>query len=275
MRTRNIHVIIASIPVIAGIFCVCYKDMSTVASQVILHPYVSQALRYGGTNLGRDKLYRTIQYFSRFLTWFLLSRGDKPQAARWNALKNHLALGRKLMRLGKPVEHLQAALRAAQSTGELGEQLATIGRQIAYFGYLTYDAIVWANAVKVINLKPSTNQRVTKISNQFWLSGILLSITHALLKAGRLAQEAKKLRASQSWGEKDLGDEAQREVKQLALEKMRVDTRYQFIIDILDIWIPASNLGLTNVNDGVVGLAGFISSVMGMLAQWNAVNVSK
>ncbi|KAF8844038.1 peroxisomal biogenesis factor 11 [Paxillus ammoniavirescens] len=249
--------------------------MSTVASQVVLHPYVSQALKYGGTNLGRDKLYRTIQYFSRFLAWFFLSRGDKPQAARWNALKSHLALGRKLMRLGKPVEHLQAALRAAQSTGELGEQLATIGRQIAYFGYLTYDAIVWANAVKVINLKPSTNQRVTKISNQLWLSGILLSITHALLKAGRLAQEAKKLRASQSWGEKDLGDEAQREVKQLALEKMRVDTRYQFIIDILDIWIPASNLGLTNVNDGVVGLAGFISSVMGMLAQWNAVNVSK
>lgn len=47
------------------------------------------------------------------------------------------------MRLGKPVEHLQAALRAAQSPTELGEQLATIGRQLAYFGYLTYDAIIW------------------------------------------------------------------------------------------------------------------------------------
>ncbi|KAF9229429.1 peroxisomal biogenesis factor 11 [Gyrodon lividus] len=249
--------------------------MSSVASQVVLHPYVSQALRYGGTNVGRDKLYRTVQYLSRFLAWFFLSRGDKVQTVRWSALKNHLALGRKLMRLGKPIEHLQAALRAAQSTGELGEQLMTIGRQLAYFGYLAYDAIVWANAVKVINLKTSTSQRVTKISNQFWLSGILLSVMHALLKAGRLAQEAKKLRASESWGEKDLGDEAQREVKQLALEKMLVDTRYQFIIDILDIWIPASNLGLVNVNDGVVGFAGFISSVMGMRAQWNAVNDSK
>ena len=49
------------------------------------------------------------------------------------------------MRLGKPVEHLQAALRAAQSPAELGEQLATIGRQLAYFGYLTYDAIVWVS----------------------------------------------------------------------------------------------------------------------------------
>jgi peroxin-11B len=49
------------------------------------------------------------------------------------------------MRLGKPVEHLQAALRAAQSPTELGEQLATVGRQLAYFGYLTYDATIWVS----------------------------------------------------------------------------------------------------------------------------------
>ncbi|KAG8219914.1 peroxisomal biogenesis factor 11 [Butyriboletus roseoflavus] len=249
--------------------------MSSIASQLVLHPYVSQSIKYGGTNLGRDKLYRTIQYLSRFLAWFFLTRGNKAEVIRWNALKNQLALGRKLMRLGKPVEHLQAALRAAQSPTELGEQLATIGRQLAYFGYLTYDAIVWANAVKVINLKPSNTQRVTSISNRFWLSGILLSITHGLLKAGRLAQEVRKLRASKAWGEKDLGDVAQREAKKLALEKMRSDTRYQFIIDVLDVWIPASNLGLVNVNDGFVGLAGFTSSVMGMYAQWVAVNGPK
>ncbi|KAH7931124.1 peroxisomal biogenesis factor [Leucogyrophana mollusca] len=249
--------------------------MSTLASQVVLHPYISQSLKYGGTNVGRDKLYRTVQYFSRFLAWYLLSRGEKAQAARWTALKNHLALGRKLMRLGKPVEHLQAALRAAQSASEMGEQLTTIGRQLAYFGYLSYDAIVWANSVKLITLKPSTSQKVTKISNRFWLSGILFSITSGLLKAGRLAREARKLRASETWGEKDLGDEAQREVKQLAIEGLRADARYQLIIDILDIWIPASNLGLVNVNDGVVGLAGMISSVMGLRAQWVAVNGPK
>ncbi|KAH7909114.1 peroxisomal biogenesis factor 11 [Hygrophoropsis aurantiaca] len=246
--------------------------MTTLASQVVLHPYVSQSLKYGGTNLGRDKLYRTVQYFSRFLAWYLLSRGDKAQAARWTALKNHLALGRKLMRLGKPVEHLQAALRAAQSASEVSEQLTTIARQLAYFGYLSYDAIIWANSAKFITLKPATSQRVTKISNRLWLSGILFSIVHGLLKAGRLAQEAKKLRASETWGVKDLGDEAQREAKQLAIERLRADTRSQFIIDILDIWIPATNLGLVNVNDGIVGLAGTISSIMGIRNQWVAVN---
>ncbi|KAN0100729.1 Peroxisomal biogenesis factor 11 [Tylopilus felleus] len=267
---RYIHVILAIVALIAAL-----PYMSSLASQLVLHPCVSQSLKYGGTNLGRDKLYRTVQYLSRFLAWFFLSRGNKNEAARWNALKSHLALGRKLMRLGKPIEHLQAALRAAQSPSELGEQLATIGRQLAYFGYLTYDAIVWANIVKVINLKPSTAHKVTAISNRFWLSGLLLSITHGLLKAGRLAQQAKKLRASDSWGEKDLGDLAQREARQLALEKMRSDTRCQFVIDFLDVCIPASNLDLINVNDGIVGLAGFISSIMGVYAQWVAVNGPK
>lgn len=100
------------------------------------------------------------------------------------------------------MEHLQAALRAAQSAGDLKEQLTTIARQLAYFGYLTYDAAVWvcakclhtakndminvfphqANAIKLITLKPETSQRVQKISNRFWLAGIFFSLTHGILK---------------------------------------------------------------------------------------------
>ena len=47
------------------------------------------------------------------------------------------------MRLGKPLEHLQAALKAATAPGPAIEQLTTIGRQLGYFGYLSNDALVW------------------------------------------------------------------------------------------------------------------------------------
>ena len=50
------------------------------------------------------------------------------------------------MRLGKPMEHLQAALRAIHTSADAGEQITTIGRQLGYFGYLTYDAIVWVRS---------------------------------------------------------------------------------------------------------------------------------
>ena len=47
------------------------------------------------------------------------------------------------MRLGKPIEHLQAALRAALSNVPPLETLMAIARQIGYFAFLSYDAIVW------------------------------------------------------------------------------------------------------------------------------------
>lgn len=65
-----------------------------------------------------------------------------------------------VLRLGKPFEHLQSALRAAQSTGDIKEQLMTISRQLGYFGYLTYDAVVWVCArrsrtTNMMNVFPS------------------------------------------------------------------------------------------------------------------------
>jgi peroxin-11B len=36
----------------------------------------------------------------------------------------------------------------------------------------------------------------------------------------------------------------------------RAATRQQFIIDVLDVWLPASNLGLVNLNDGILGTVG-------------------
>ncbi|KAK7463711.1 Peroxisomal membrane protein PMP27 [Stygiomarasmius scandens] len=249
--------------------------MATIASQVVLHPTVSQSLKYGSTTLGRDKAYRAIQYFARFYAWYLLSRGDKDAAARWSALKTHLGTARKLLRLGKPVEHLQAALRACLSTGPPVEQITTIARQISYFGYLTFDAFVWANSIKFLSLKPETSTRVAKISNRFWLAGILFSLINGLVKSVRLARETRKLQGTQTWGEKGPGAEAERETRLSAVLAAQDNTRHQLLIDLLDAWIPATALGIANVNEGALGIFGLITSLMAAQKQWEAVNGKK
>lgn len=160
-----------------------------------------------------------------------------------------------VLRLGKPLEHLQAALRATFSAGPVEETITTIARQIGYFGYLSYDAIVWvrnlfagcifeteansrqANSIKFITLDPATAKKVTKRAFQFWLAGIAFSLVHGVLKvspaselhieiqelklviqAARLAKEAKSLRESEVYGEKDLAVEAARETRQSAID---------------------------------------------------------
>ncbi|KAF9015287.1 peroxisomal biogenesis factor 11 [Cyathus striatus] len=249
--------------------------MTSVISQALFHPAVSQGLKYGATTLGRDKAYRAIQYFARFLAWYLLTKGDKIEAARWTALKAHLGMARKLMRLGKPLEHLQAALRASISPGPAAETITTVARQIGYFGYLTYDAVVWANSIKLINLTPKTAKRIGKTSFRFWFAGIVFSIVNSVLRTSRLTRETKRLEASKSWGEKDLSEEAARETRLVTLNAARRATRQQFIVDLLDVWIPATGAEILNVSEGLLGIFGLISSLIGVKAQWNTVNGKK
>jgi len=249
--------------------------MATIASQVIFHPAVSQSLKYGGTTLGRDKAYRALQYFARFYAWYLLAKGNKEEASRWANLKAHLGTARKLMRLGKPIEHLQAALKASLAPGPLAETITTVARQIGYFGYLSSDALVWANSIKFIKLDSQSAQRVAKRSFQLWFTGIIFSIVNSVFKTVRLNKEERSLQASATWGEKDLGEEAARETKLSAIAAARATTRQQFIIDLCDVWIPATGSGLLNVNEGTLGILGLISSLLGAKAQWLAVNGKK
>lgn len=103
-------------------------------------------LKFTSTTVGRDKVYRAVQYWSRFYAWYLLRTGASATAiAPWAALKTHLGLARKLMRLGKPVEHAKAASVLAQSQAPVDPiiKYLGIGRQLGYAGYLTYDAASW------------------------------------------------------------------------------------------------------------------------------------
>lgn len=125
-----------------------------------------------------------------------------------------------------------------------------------------------------------------------------------------MAKEAKSLQETQKWGEKDLAEEAARETRLSAVAtsvlffllhslssmpcfSARKNNRQQLVIDLLDVWIPATGAELLNVNEGTLGLLGYVnvaannklimtgslcslmSSLLGAKAQWKAVNGKK
>lgn len=68
------------------------------------------------------------------------------------------------MRLFKPLEHLQAALRASQLPSLRAypvDQYTTIARQLSYAGYLTLDAIVWVRPVMLIHAPAVSRSAIT------------------------------------------------------------------------------------------------------------------
>ena len=100
--------------------------------------------------VGRDKLLRTLQYFSRFYAWYLYRTNHPARLiAPYEAIKKQFGLTRKALRLGKNIEHFKAAAVAAD-TKEMDPVLryCAIGRQLGYGMYLTLDAVTYVGALR-------------------------------------------------------------------------------------------------------------------------------
>jgi peroxin-11B len=48
----------------------------------------------------------------------------------------------------------------------------------------------------------------------------------------------------------------------------RAAINLQLISDLCDLTVPTSAIGITNFDDGFVGLAGTVSSLIGVYSQW-------
>ena len=147
-----------------------------VADALVYHPTVAHYLRFVATTgesqtllhmtvespssvsraiantlfstVGRDKLLRTLQYFSRFYAWYLFRTNNPARLiAPYEAVKKQFGLTRKALRLGKNVEHFKAAASAADSKNmDPVLKYCAVGRQLGYAMYLSLDAVTYVSA---------------------------------------------------------------------------------------------------------------------------------
>lgn len=165
-----------------------------VADAVIYHPSVAHYLRFVATTLGRDKLLRVLQYFARFYAWYLLRTNATPAAiAPWDALKKQFGLTRKLLRVGKNVEHLKAAASAsdAKAPDDAFLRYTTVGRQLGYAGYLTCDAATVLDAAGI--RKWDGAKRFQREAYRFWSAGLICSVLTQVYTLYNLRQREAKV----------------------------------------------------------------------------------
>ncbi|KAF2398934.1 peroxisomal biogenesis factor 11 [Trichodelitschia bisporula] len=229
-----------------------------VADAVIYHPTVAHWLKFTATTAGRDKLLRTIQYFSRFYAWYLF-RTNNPAATikPFEAAKKQLGIARKLLRVGKFLEHLKAAATAADAKGlDPVLRYCAVGRQIGYAGYLTLDNIC---VLDVAGIRPLANaKRLQREAAKFWLSGLTFNTIAGLYTLYVLRQRAAAV-------DKKEGEGA---VESKKIEREWNATSLQLAQDMCDICLPSTSLGLLNLDDGLVGIAGTVSSLLGVYSVW-------
>ncbi|KAF2764247.1 peroxisomal biogenesis factor 11 [Teratosphaeria nubilosa] len=230
-----------------------------VADALIYHPAVAHTNRFLATTVGRDKTLRTIQYFSRFLAWYTY-RTNSPATtvALFEGLKKNFGSVRKAMRIGKNLEHFKAAAVAADSKNldPILKYLA-VGRQLGYAFYLTFDALTYLDAAGIKKWEGAA--RLQKEAYRAWLAGLLCNVAAGVYTLYNLQLAAKKQTDSQ---------DAEKAVEVKKLQKERAAAQLQLLSDLCDITVPSSALGYANFDDGIVGLAGTTSSLIGLLAAW-------
>ncbi|KAK5135787.1 hypothetical protein LTR08_004613 [Meristemomyces frigidus] len=230
-----------------------------VADALIYHPAVAHYNRFVATTLGRDKALRTIQYFSRFLAWYTY-RTNQPAStvAIFDATKKNFGSVRKAMRLGKFVEHFKAAAVAADSkTLDPILKFLTVGRQLGYAMYMTFDAVAYFDTAGIKKFEGAA--RMQKEAYRAWLAGLLCNIAAGCYVMYQLQMQEQSKKNS-SDGEKA--------VALKTIKKDRRATQIQLFSDICDSAVPSSALGYVSLDDGIVGLAGTVSSLIGLSAAW-------
>lgn len=106
--------------------------------------------------------------------------------------------------------------------------------------------------------KFSGSKRLLREAYRFWFTGLTCSILSSLYSLYALSERASAI------SEKD--GESVVEKKKVAKEANAV--KIQLISDLCDITVPSAALGWVGLDDGVVGLAGTVSSLLGVWGQW-------
>lgn len=164
-----------------------------VADTLIYHPSVAHYLKFVSTTAGRDKLLRTVQYFSRFYAWYLYRTNALPSSiAPFEALKKQFGLTRKILRIGKNVEHFKAAAIAADAKHlDPVIKYCAVGRQLGYAGYLSLDLLTVADAAGI--RKWDGAKKAQKEAYRCWFAGLAFSAASGTYSLYQLRQQSLKV----------------------------------------------------------------------------------
>lgn len=170
-----------------------------------------------------------MQYFSRFYAWYLY-RTNRPQSAidPFNAVKKQFGTTRKILRIGKFVEHLKAAAIALDNKSPVDPVLRYLatGRQLGYAGYLTFDMIGVVDTIGIKKL--SSAKSLGENAYRFWMSGLVCSAVAGVYSLWRLQEREKSIDRKEGDG---------------AVEAKKIE---KYVLPWFESWVGEANVGVGN-----------------------------
>lgn len=142
--------------------------------------------------VGRDKTLRTIQYFSRFLAWYLLRTNHSQSTVDvFNGIKKNFGSVRKAMRLTKFIEHFKlAAVASDTKTSDPIVKYLAVGRQLGYAFYMLLDNLTYPDNAGIRKFEAAA--RLQKEAYRAWAVGLACNVVAGVYALYNLRAAAKK-----------------------------------------------------------------------------------
>ncbi|KAL8602209.1 hypothetical protein ACOMHN_022722 [Nucella lapillus] len=244
---------------------------------------VAKIVKFNAQASGRDKLFRLVQYCSKFL-WWHLQKANLAEDSVWKLqqLSNALSTCRKFLRVGKSIDFVYSALQSLHISDNVLRWTITISK-LNQALYLLFDHIVLAGRIGIAKVdKDKWNQ----LSAKFWLVTLVLGITRDLYDMSCIISQELRSRSAEltklqhrlsgNIPENNLRRKTRRPVPskcQVVRQCLAENTPLvlDFGKNLSDLVLPLEALGHLQASPGVQGLAGVVSSVIGIVTTWQPI----
>jgi len=228
---------------------------------------VQTFLKWLELTTGRDKVYRLVAYFSKYVVQVMKDNDLSPDW-RDRLSKGSSAIGqtRKLIRFFRSVEYMQEFLKSLGIKDDLERYLA-LSKSFSFFIWMVCDHVQWMQKAGYLKLAKETMTKVDEYHSKGWFFGLLAGLILCALKLKSAAEGLQSARKTfRAAADNAASDKARKEIATHDTNKNK--QMMGIIKNAIDIVIPAARLNWLPVSDGTVGLAGTVTSLIGIYDTW-------
>ncbi|CAL1547536.1 unnamed protein product [Lymnaea stagnalis] len=238
--------------------------------------FFDNLVKFNSLASGRDKLFRLLQYGSKFTWWYLHRYGANPEVVdRLQKLGNALSTTRKFMQLGKSLDFVHGALRSLHLTDSIlrwSITLAKLNQSVS----LLFDHIIWAGR---LGLAQIDKDKWSNLSARFWIVTLTLNLVRDIYDIYLIISQELRLRiAKSSRSHYKNGVSEHKSITRPSMTNTQLIYKCLYenqpvfldlVKNLSDLILPLEALGFVRVSPGIQGLAGTVSSLIGIVTAWN------
>ncbi|XP_053321424.1 peroxisomal membrane protein 11A [Spea bombifrons] len=232
-------------------------------------------VKFTNQSQGRDRIFRATQYACMLLRYLLENKpGKEKEVLKLKRVESSMSSGRKLFRLGNMVHAIEAS-RASMKISDSFRCYCLTAANVNRFFYFTCDTILWARSVGLVSGINKEKWR-TRAAQCYYYS-LLLNLARDLYEILQCMDKESKERKCLD-KEVDSGNGPNPHISTSLLKSLEnflvmfclslkenppvlLDT----VKNVCDLLSPLDRLQIYQTNQGVIGLCGLMSSIVGIL----------